>query len=402
MLDPNIIRADFSILAGSEDRLIYLDSASTTHKPNSVIAKMVDFYSSYNANVHRGIYRIAEKATKEFELARDSIAEFIGASDRESIVLTSGATESINLVAYSLCLHTLKKGDEILLSEIEHHSNIVPWQIIASKMGISIKFLRPNSEGVIDSDNVINNISEKTRVVSITHQSNVTGVVNDINSIAKVLQNYDIRLFVDAAQSFGKIDINVSEMDCDYLAFSGHKAFGPTGIGSLYIKPDRIEELSPFMGGGEMIRSVTTGGSTWNDSPWKYEAGTPSIAQAIAMPAAISYINDIGLSSISSYIDHLTKYTITSLSTIDGINMYSFPSTKSVISFNIEGAHPFDLAKMLDQKGICVRAGHHCAQPLHKSLGINKSNRISLHIYNTQSEIDILVDSINKVLEIIR
>ena len=402
MLDPNKIRKDFSILSGSEGRLVYLDSASTTHKPNSVIAKTVDYYSSYNANVHRGIYSIAERATEQFELARNSIAQFFRAKSRESIVLTSGTTESVNLVAYSLCLHTLKEGDEILLSEMEHHSNIVPWQIIGKRMGINIKFLTPNDDGIIDSDNIVNNISERTRVVSIIHQSNVTGAVNDIESISRAVKEYDIRLFVDAAQSVGKIDIDVQKVGCDYLAFSAHKVFGPTGLGGLYIRPDRIDELQPFMGGGEMIRSVTTDGATWNDAPWKYEAGTPMIAQAIAMPAAIDYINDIGINNISSYIAKLTDYAIDALSQIDGINLYTFPTTQSVISFNIDGSHPFDLAKILDQKGICIRAGHHCAQPLHKSLGIEKSNRVSLHIYNTYREVDMLIDNINKALEIIR
>ena len=400
MFDSKKIRNDFPIIANSG--LVYLDNASTTHKPNQVIQKLVNFYSNYNANVHRGIYGIAEKATDEFESARDLVSNFIGSDKRDSIVFTSGTTESVNLVAYSLCLHTLKEGDEILLSEMEHHSNIVPWQIIGKRMGVEVKFLRPNADGVINNEVIINSISDKTRVISLTHQSNVTGVVNDIASIASAIKDYDIRLFVDAAQSVGKMDIDVLSMGCDYLAFSAHKLFGPTGFGVLYIKPDRIDELEPFMGGGEMIKTVTTSGTTWNSAPWKYEAGTPGIAQAIATPAAINYINDIGLDQISSYISKLTDYTISSLLSIDGIDLYTFPSTQSVISFNINGAHPFDLAKILDQKGVCIRAGHHCAQPLHKRMGIEKSNRVSLHIYNTYEDIDYLIDSIRIALDIIR
>jgi len=395
-LDINKIRSDFPIF--TDKLLVYLDSSATTQKPQQVINSISDFYSTSYANVHRGIYDLSIKATEAYHSARKKVANFINASDWRSIVFTSGTTESINLVAYSWARNNLHKGDEILITEMEHHSNIVPWQLVAEETGVTLKYIPINSDGTLDLNNIDQLITNKTKIVSVIHQSNVFGTINPIKDIIVKAKSVNAITFIDAAQSIPHSHIDVQDLNCDFLAFSGHKMLGPTGIGVLYGKPELLDSMIPFMGGGDMINSVTMAESTWNDVPYKFEAGTPKIAQAIGLGAAIDYINEIGLTNIQDYVKHLLNIALDKLRIIDGLTIYGHQVGKSssVISFNLDGVHPHDLAQFLDQDGIAVRAGHHCAQPIMDKLGISSTIRASFYLYNTEEEIDKLCDSLIK------
>ena len=396
--DINKIRSDFPIF--SDKSLVYLDSAATTQKPQQVIDAVSYFYSNYNANVHRGIYELSMKATEAYEFARQNIAKFINAPDWRSIVFTGGTTESINLVAYSWARKNLQKGDEILITEMEHHSNIVPWQLVAKEIGIILKYIPVNIDGTLDLANLDELITNKTKLVSVIHQSNVFGTINPIKKIINRAKQVGAITVIDAAQSIPHGHVDVQDLDCDFLAFSGHKMLGPTGIGVLYGKTGLLDSMPPFMGGGDMINSVTMTESTWNDIPYKFEAGTPNIAQAIGLGAAIDYINEIGLTNINNYVKHLLKNALEKLQTIDGLTIYGHQvgESSSVISFNLESVHPHDLAQFLDQDGIAVRAGHHCAQPIMDKLGVSSTIRASFYLYNTEEEIDKLCASLKKTL----
>jgi len=395
-LDINKIRSDFPIF--TDKLLVYLDSSATTQKPQQVINSISDFYSTSYANVHRGIYDLSIKATEAYHSARKKVANFINASDWRSIVFTSGTTESINLVAYSWARNNLHKGDEILITEMEHHSNIVPWQLVAEETGVTLKYIPINSDGTLDLNNIDQLITNKTKIVSVIHQSNVFGTINPIKDIIVKAKSVNAITFIDAAQSIPHSHIDVQDLNCDFLAFSGHKMLGPTGIGVLYGKPELLDSMIPFMGGGDMINSVTMAESTWNDVPYKFEAGTPKIAQAIGLGAAIDYINEIGLTNIQDYVKHLLNIALDKLRIIDGLTIYGHQVGKSssVISFNLDDVHPHDLAQFLDQDGIAVRAGHHCAQPIMDKLGISSTIRASFYLYNTEEEIDKLCDSLIK------
>jgi cysteine desulfurase/selenocysteine lyase len=379
--DINKIRSDFPIF--KDKALVYLDSAATTQKPKQVIDAVSDFYSNSNANVHRGIYELSMKATGAYHSARQKVANFVNASDWRSIVFTGGTTESINLIAYSWARKNLKNGDEILITEMEHHSNIVPWQLVAKETGILLKYIPINTDGTLDLSNIDALINDRTKLVSIIHQSNVFGTINPIKNI------------INRAKIVNALTLIV---DCDFLAFSGHKMLGPTGIGVLYGKTKLLESMSPFMGGGDMINSVTMSESTWNDIPYKFEAGTPNIAQAIGLGAAIDYINKIGLTNIHDYVEHLLNIALKKLRAIDGLTIYGHQvgESSSVISFNLDGVHPHDLTQFLDQDGIAVRAGHHCAQPIMDKLGVSSTIRASFYLYNTEEEIDKLCASLIK------
>ncbi len=394
--DINKIRSDFPIF--KDQSLVYLDSSATTQKPKQVIDAVSDFYSNYNANVHRGIYELSMKATETFESARQKVATYINAKDWRSIVFTGGTTESINLVAYSWARKNLRKGDEILITEMEHHSNIVPWQLVAVETGIVLKYIPINTDGTLSLSNIDKLITNKTKLVSVIHQSNVFGTINPIKEIINHAKKVGALTFIDAAQSIPHSSIDVHDLDCDFLAFSGHKMLGPTGIGVLYGKTKLLDSMTPFMGGGDMINSVTMAESTWNDIPYKFEAGTPNIAQAIGLGAAIDYINEIGLTYIHDYVKYLLNIALEKLRTIDGLTIYGHQvgESSSVISFNLEGVHPHDLAQFLDQDGIAVRAGHHCAQPIMDKLGVSSTIRASFYLYNTEREIDLLCDSLKK------
>ena len=394
--DIDKIRSDFPIF--KDKLLVYLDSAATTQKPKQVIEAVSDFYSNYNANVHRGIYELSMKATETFESARQKVAKFINASDWRSIVFTGGTTESINLVAYSWARKNLNKGDGILITEMEHHSNIVPWQLIAEETGIILKYIPINTDGTLDLSSLDELITDKTKLISIIHQSNVFGTINPIKDIIEKAKSVNALTFIDAAQSIPHSQVDVQDLDCDFLAFSGHKMLGPTGIGVLYGKSKLLDSMSPFMGGGDMINSVTMTESTWNDIPYKFEAGTPNIAQAIGLGAAIDYINEIGLSNIHDYVKRLLNIALEKLRKIDGLTIHGHQvgESSSVVSFNLEGVHPHDLAQFLDQDGIAVRAGHHCAQPIMDKLGVSSTIRASFYLYNTEEEIDKLCASLIK------
>ena len=400
LFDAKKIKEDFPIFRNNPD-LIFLDNASTTQKPQSVIDTLSHYYENYNSNIHRGIYQIAEQATAAYEKTRDKVTGFIGAGDRRSIVFTKGTTESINLVANSWGGQNLKPGDEVLITEMEHHSNIIPWQLICERTGANLKYIPIHEAGTLDLSNPGKYFTDKTKIVCAIHQSNVFGTVNPIAEIVKLAHNVGAYVLVDGAQSTPHHRVNVTELNCDFFAFSGHKMMGPTGVGALYAKPEILDAMHPFLGGGEMIRKVTIEGSTWNDIPWKFEAGTPNIAQVIGFGSAIDYINNIGLDAITLYENELLNYAQEILQTVPGINIYGMAKDKgAVISFNLENIHPHDVAHILDTYGIAIRAGHHCAQPIMKKLNVAATNRASFYIYNTLAEIDQLAEGLRKTVKL--
>ena len=398
-LNVEKIRADFPIFQNNPD-LIFLDNASTTQKPQKVIDTLTHYYENYNSNIHRGIYTIAEKATAAYEETRDKVAAFIGTEDRQSIVFTRGTTESINLVASSWG-QNLKPGDEVLITEMEHHSNIIPWQLICEKTGASLKYIPISEDGMLDLSNPQKYFREKTKIVCVIHQSNVFGTINPIAEIVKMAHDVGALVLVDGAQSVPHHSVDVSKLGCDFFAFSGHKMMGPTGVGVLYARQEILKEMNPFMGGGEMIREVSMEKSTWNDIPWKFEAGTPNIAQVIGLGAAIDYLNEIGLQSIFDYEKKLLGYGQEKLQKIPGLTIYGTSKNKgAVISFNITNIHPHDVAHILDTSGIAIRAGHHCAQPIMKRLSVPATNRASFYLYNTFEEIDSLIEGLTKTVDL--
>lgn len=389
------IKADFPIFNSSD--LIYLDNASTTQKPSKVLEKIDSFYKETNANVHRAIYSIGNEATRRFESAREKVAKFINAPSSKEIVFTSGATESINLLARSL-VSNLEPGDEILLSAMEHHSNIVPWQMMAEKFKVKIKYLPIDKIGELDLNNSEQYFTSRTKIVSITHISNVLGTINPIEDLAKMAHKVGALFISDGAQGVPHMQVDVAKLGCDFYAFSGHKMLGPTGIGVLWGKTKLLEELDPFMGGGEMIETVSFEESTWNEIPYKFEAGTPNIAQAVGLGAAVDYLDSIGMKNIQEHEKKLTDYAFDKIKDIEGIRIHGSSKKKSgVISFNIKDIHPQDLAQFLDQDNIAIRVGHHCAQPLLSLLNETSTARISFYIYNSEEDIDKFCDSMIKI-----
>ena len=398
--DINTFRKEFPILKNNE--LIYLDNASTTQKPQSVIDSISNFYQNNNANVHRGAYQIAEIATKQYELARKQIAQFINANHNE-IIFTKSTTEAINLIAYSLGMNSYVKGDEIIISEMEHHSNIIPWQMISKKFNFVLKYIPLLDNGTLDIKNISTLITDKTKLISITHMSNVLGTINPIKDIIKIAKKNNIETLIDAAQSISHINIDVKKLGCDYLAFSGHKIMGPTGVGVLYGAKDKLNILSPFLGGGHMIKEVSMDSFSFNDTPWKFEAGTPNIAQVIGLGEAIKFYNMYANKNLHTHTSKLFNYLIEKLNSIPEITLYpdSMISRGPVISFSINKIHAYDIAKLLDTFGICIRAGHHCAQPILNKYNITSLNRISIYFYNTKKEIDIFHESLLKVIKVL-
>ena len=398
--DPNQIREDFPIYTNSEVPLVYLDNAATTQRPQAVLDAVNKYYTEFNANVHRAVYSLGEKATTAYEDARQTIADFIGA-DNISIIFTSGTTESINLTAYAWARNNLTSKDEILITEMEHHSNLVPWQLVAQATGASLKYIPFNEDGSLDLEDPDKYFTTKTKFVAVIHQSNVLGTINPVKDIVRMAHDVGAVTLVDGAQWVPHGYTDIKDIDCDFYAFSGHKMLGPTGIGILYGKPELLEKMQPFQGGGEMIRSVTMEQSTWNDIPYKFEAGTPNIAQAIGLGAAVKYIQGIGLDIIQNHGRDLTKYAMQQLSQMDAIKIHGDQHERGpVISFEVPGVHPQDLAQFLDQDGISIRAGQLCAQPIMDKLGVFSTNRASFYIYNNEQDIDIFCESIEKTTKI--
>ncbi|HLC73177.1 MAG TPA: cysteine desulfurase, partial [Candidatus Nanoarchaeia archaeon] len=396
-MDIECIKKEFPILNREINghKLVYLDSAATSQKPKQVIKSIVDYYENYNSNVHRGIYKLSEEATIAYENARNKIASLINASPEE-VIFTKGTTESINMLSIMLS-RNLKKDDEIILTEMEHHSNLVPWQIISKEIGLKLKFLRVSEEGKLSTDELLNLISPKTKIIAITHVSNVLGTVNPIKEISRIAHEHNILVAVDGAQSVPHMPIDIRSLDVDFFSFSGHKMLASTGIGVLYGKKNLLENLDPVSYGGGMINKVSLESSSWAELPWKFEAGTPNIQGAISMDAAISYLNMIGLEKIQKHEKELTDYAVELLDNIKGITLYGPKNKSGIISFNLEKVHPHDTAAILDSYGVSVRAGHHCAMPLMKALGINGTTRVSLYLYNSYQDIDILCNELKKV-----
>jgi len=399
MIDPKVIKNDFPIFQ-SNPQLAFLDNASTTQKPQVVIDKFNEYYTQYNANVHRGIYKIGEKATFEYEAVRNKVLDFLSADDSFSAIYTSGTTESINLLSNSLAQLVLNNGDEILITEMEHHSNIVPWQIACERFGATLKYIPITENGELDLENIDILISEKTKIVSIIHQSNVFGTVNPIKFIADKAKEFGATVIVDAAQSVPHSKIDIKELNCDFLTFSAHKMMGPTGAGILIGKTKILYEMPPFLGGGEMIHTVSMTNATWNELPWKFEAGTPNIAQIIGLGESLKYLSKIGMDNIHKFEKSILQTATDKLSEVKGLKVFGNPKEKgAVLSFELESVHPHDLAQILDEHHIAVRAGHHCAQPIMKKLNVPATLRASFYIYNTSEDIDQLVDGLNSAIK---
>jgi cysteine desulfurase/selenocysteine lyase len=407
MLDVEKLRADFPILsvdAHDNVPLIYLDNAATSQKPTAVIEAMNDYYQGYNANVHRGIHRLSEDATAAYEGARERIARFINAPSSEQVIYVRNTTEALNLVAFTWGRANIEAGDEILLTEMEHHSNIVPWQILAEEKSAVIRYIPFLADGTLDLSNLNNLLTERTKLVSFAGMSNVFGTINPAQEIITAAQAVGAITVIDAAQTVPHMPVDVQALDCDFLAFSSHKMCGPTGIGILYGKRNLLEEMPPFMGGGDMIRRVRLEGSTWNDLPWKFEAGTPSIAEGIGLGAAVDYLSDIGMEAVHAHEQFITGYALEALSEVEGLTLLGPSASQKggVAAFTLEGIHPHDIAQLLDEDGIAVRAGHHCAMPLHEKLAIPASARASFYLYTTTEEVDKLVTGLRRVKKVFR
>jgi cysteine desulfurase/selenocysteine lyase len=403
-LDVHAIRAQFPVLQRKVKGhpLVYFDNAATAQKPQVVIDALLNYYTGYNANIHRGIHTLAEEATAAFEASRDAAREFINASTREEIIITKGTTEGINLVAATWGRQHIKAGDEIIISAMEHHSNIVPWQILCEEKGAILKIIPVDDKGELILDEYANLLSGKTKLVSIVHVSNSLGTVNPVKKIIEMAHEKGAVVLVDGAQSTVHLDIDVQELDCDFFVCSSHKLYGPTGIGVLYGKKKILESMPVYQGGGEMIKEVSFTKTTYNELPYKYEAGTPNIADAIAFKSAIDFVNAIGKKIIRAHENELLQYATQKLEGIDGLRIIGKAREKaSVVSFVIDKIHPQDLGILLDNKGVAVRTGHHCTQPLMDRFGIPGTTRASFALYNTKEEIDIMINALKKAISIL-
>ena len=403
MYDIKKIREDFPILSREVygRPLVYLDNAATTQKPLQVLDAMRDEYLNVNANVHRGVHYLSQQATDLHEAAREKVRQFINARKTEEIIFTRGTTEAINLVASSFCFSQMQPGDEVIVSEMEHHSNIVPWQLQAMQRGIVVRHLPITDDGrLVCCEDIATYITERTRLVSIAHVSNVLGTINPVAEIIKMAHERNIPVLVDAAQSAPHMALDVQQLDCDFLAFSGHKMYGPTGIGVLYGKEEWLEKLPPYQGGGEMIDRVSWEKTTFERLPFKFEAGTPDYVATHGLATAIDYLTSVGLDSVEAHEKELTRYCMEQLRTIDGVTIYGPDEPHdAVVSFNVDGIHHLDIGTLLDRLGIAVRTGHHCAQPLMTRLGIQGTVRASFALYNTKEEIDVLVEGLRRVIQ---
>jgi cysteine desulfurase/selenocysteine lyase len=403
--DVTKIREEFPILHQKVNGkpLIYFDNAATNQKPRRVINALTHYYEGFNANIHRGIHTLAEKATKAFEETRHEAQKFINARYVEEVIFTRGVTESINLVAASYGRAFLNQGDEIIISGLEHHSNIVPWQLIAEQKGVTIKVIPVNENGVLEIDTYKKLLSDKTKIVAVNHASNSLGTINPVKQIIDLAHQASAVVLIDGAQAAAHLDIDVQELDCDFYCVSSHKMYGPTGTGFLYGKKELLEKMPPYMGGGEMIKDVTFAKTTYNDLPYKFEAGTPNIGDVVAFKEAFLFINELGKENIAAWEGSLLQYASEQLAGIKSVRLIGTASEKvSVQSFIIEGIHHFDIGQMLDARGIAVRTGHHCTQPLMECFKIEGTVRASFSIYNTKSEIDQLVEGVDRIIKFMK
>ncbi len=399
-LDAEVVRKDFPILETQArgKRLVYLDSASTSQKPRQVIERIVAFYENENANVHRGVYELGERATAAYEGARSACGRFIGAGSHRSIVFTRGTTEAINLVRFAWARSRVHEGDEVLVTEMEHHSNLIPWQLLAHETGATLRHLPIDDAGKLRMDLLEEFITDRTKLVCVSLMSNVLGTINPIRALADAAHSAGALILVDGAQAAPHMRVDVNELDADFFAYSSHKMCGPTGAGVLYAREHLLEEMDPFHGGGEMIREVWPDRATWNEIPYKFEAGTPAVAQAVGMGAAVGYLEGIGIDAVRAHEQQITAYALGRLADAGAI-VYG-PSDVAerggTVSFNLGAVHPHDMATIVDQEGVCIRAGHHCAQPLMRRLGVPATARASFYIYNTNEDVDVLMEALDK------
>tara|TARA_B110000305_G_scaffold227858_1_gene276970 strand:+ start:3640 stop:4845 length:1206 start_codon:yes stop_codon:yes gene_type:complete len=397
-------KKDFPILKSKVNGqpLIYFDNAATSQKPQCVIDAVNNYYKNFNSNVHRGVHELSQRATSEYESTRDTVRDFIGAKKSNQIIFTKGTTDGINIVASSWAENQLKKGDEILITTMEHHSNIVPWQMLCEKLGTKLIVSPINKNGEIIMNEFESLINARTKLIAITHVSNTLGTINPIEEITLLAKENNCKILIDAAQSIPHFKVDVSSFDCDFLVFSGHKIFAPTGVGILYVKEDRFPEMKPYQGGGDMIKEVSFEKTTYNTHPHKFEAGTPNIAGVIGLNEALKYVNKIGIDNIAIIENELLKYALEKISKIDKLKIFGNAKDKaSVISFTVEGIHPFDLGTLLDQLGIAIRTGHHCTQPLMSFYNIPGTARASFAFYNQKSEIDFFISSLKKAIKML-
>ncbi|MGK7394045.1 MAG: aminotransferase class V-fold PLP-dependent enzyme [Candidatus Cyclobacteriaceae bacterium M3_2C_046] len=404
-LDIDQIRSEFPILHQEVNGrpLVYFDNAATTQKPRIVIDAINDYYRKINSNIHRGVHTLAERSTEAFEDTRQTVQSFINAEESEEIIFTKGTTEGINLIASSYGRKFLQKGDEVIISAMEHHSNIVPWQMICEEKEAKLKVIPVNDQGELIWDSFEKLLSERTRLVSVVYASNALGTINPVQEIIEKAHEYDAVVMIDAAQAAPHLSLDVQAMDCDFMVFSGHKMYGPTGTGIVYGKRKILEQMPPYQGGGEMIKEVSFEKTTYNDIPFKFEAGTPNIGDSIALKMAIEFINQIGKEQIASHEAELLQYAHQNLSSINGLRLVGTASRKvSVVSFVFDHIHPFDVGMMLDARGVAVRTGHHCTQPLMSRYGLEGTVRASFAVYNTKPEIDQLVEGLEKIVKMMK
>jgi cysteine desulfurase/selenocysteine lyase len=403
--DVAAIRRDFPILARSvHDRpLVYLDSAASSQKPLAVLDAERQYYRTSHANIHRGVYVLSEEATAAYEQAHEQVAGFIHA-DWDEVIFTKNTTESLNLLAYAWGLSNLQVGDEIVSTVLEHHSNIVPWQQIARRTGATVRYIRVDPQGHLDMEQAAALIGPRVKMVSVAHVSNVLGTINPVYELGQMAHAVGALMCVDGAQSIPHMAVDVQALDCDFFAFSGHKMLGPTGIGGLYGKRQLLEQMEPFLFGGDMISEVSLEASSWNDLPWKFEAGTPPIAQGIGLAAAVQYLQNLGMEAVHAYEHRLVSYALEQLRQVHDIEIYGPDAAArgGVVAFNLPDMHPHDIASILDQQGVAIRGGHHCAMPLMRSLGVNGTCRASFYIYNTVDEVDTLIEALGETRRILR
>lgn len=403
------IREDFPILqrkVRNDKQLVYFDNAATTQKPIQVINAISDFYTNHNSNIHRAVHALAEEATEAYETTRDKVAQFLNINDRQEIVFVRGTTEAINLVAYTWGRQNVKAGDIIVTTEYEHHSNIVPWQLLTQEKGAKLEYIGVNDDGELILDQLDAYLATgRVKLVTVSQMSNVLGTITDIPAVIKKCKNAGVRVLIDGAQSVPHMKVDIQQLGCDFFAFSAHKMLGPTGVGVLWVKKELLEQMVPFHGGGDMIREVHKYETTWNDLPYKFEAGTPNIADVIGFSAALDYLNNLGMDYIRNHEIELTKYALEKISAVKGIKVYGTKDISKrggVISFNFADIHPHDLATIVDEDGVAIRSGHHCAQVLMERLDVAATSRASFYIYNTKEEVDVLIKSLDRAARLFK